>query len=143
MSRILAVTLLCVAIAACASPFRRAEPQDFRVSVVDNPAKKRYDVALASAVGAPLCLSKEGWPAEDGTFPMGYEGAVLTTTTGPLHPKAAMTTYCPGGCGEVRLEPGQTLRASVAYAAFGDAEVIAVDPVRSLSFPVYPYYCAR
>ena len=143
MNRILAGTLLCMAIAACASPFRRAEPRDFSVSVVDNPTKRRYDVTLASAVGTPLCLSKESWPAEDGTFPMGYEGAVLTTTTGPLHPKAAMTTYCPGGCGEVRLEPGQTLRASVAYAAFGDAEVIAVDPVRSLSFPVYPYYCAR
>lgn len=133
----------CVVIAACATSFKRATPEDFSITVTDSPAKKRYDVALTSTANATLCLSKESWPAEDGTFPMGYEGAVLTTASGPLHPKPAMTAYCPGGCGEVHLEPGQTLQASIAYAAFGDAEAIAVDPDRSLSFPVYPYYCTR
>lgn len=143
MRRLLIVAFLCTAMTAGTSPFRRADPQDFSVTVIDRPTEKRYDLVLTSAVSAPLCLSKENWPAQDGTFPMGYEGAVLTTTNGPLHPKTSLTAYCPGGCGEIRLEPAKTLRASIAYAAFGDAEVITADPVRSLSFIVYPYYCVR
>lgn len=140
---ILVAALLCMLIPACATQLRRADSKDFSVSVTDRATEKRYDVVLDSAADGPLCLSKESWPIENGTFPMGYQGAVLTTTNGPLHPKAAMTAYCPGGCGEVRLEPGQTLRASIAYAAFGDAEVIAADAARSLSFPVYHYCCER
>jgi len=143
MKKLLVAALLCMLIPACATQLRRADSKDFSVSVTDRATEKRYVVVLDSAADGPLCLSKESWPIENGTFPMGYEGAVLTTTNGPLHPKAAMTAYCPGGCGEVRLEPGQTLRASIAYAAFGDAEVIAADAARSLSFPVYPYYCER
>ena len=143
MSRFWAVAFGCMVIAACATSFQRAAPEDFSITVTDNPAQKLYDVALKSATNAPLCLSKESWPAEDGTFPMGYEGAMLVTTSGSLHPKSAMTAYCPGGCGEVRLEPGRTLQASIAYAAFGDADAIALDPARSLSFPVYPYYCTK
>lgn len=143
MSRLPVVILLCVATTACAGPTRWAEPQDSSFSVVDNPKEKRYDIALTASATAPLCLLKENWPAEDGTFPTGYEGAVLTVTTGLLQPKAVMTAYCPGGCGEVRLEPGQTLRSRIAYAAFGDAEIVAVDPVRSISFPVHPFYCRR
>lgn len=143
MRRLSAIVMMCMVMTACASSFQRAEPEDFSVSVIDNQSEKLYDVALTSAADRPLCLSKESWPAEDGTFPMGYQGTVLITTNGPLHPKAAMTAYCPGGCGEVRLEPGDTLRARITYAAFGDATAIATDPARSLSFPVYPYYCSR
>jgi hypothetical protein len=124
-------------------PDRWAEPQDFSFSVVNNPNGKRYDIALTSSATAPLCLLKENWPTEDGTFPTGYEGAVLTMTTSLLQPNAVMTVYSPGGCGEVRLEPGQTLRSRIAYAAFGDAEIVAVDPVRSISFSVHPFYCRR
>lgn len=143
MKKLLAATLLCTLIPACATQLRRADSKDFSVSVTDRATEKRYDVVLASAADETLCLSKESWPIENGTFPTGYEGAILTTTDGLLHPKAAMTAYCPGGCGEVHLEPGQALRASIAYAAFGDAEVIAADAARSLSFSVYPYYCER
>lgn len=143
MNRFLAIALVCVVATACATAFRRAEPGDFTVSVVDNVAARRFDVVLVSTADKPLCLSKESWPAEDGTFPMGYEGAVLTTAAGALHPKAAMTAYCPGGCGEVRIDPGQRMPASVAYAAFADADAIAADAQRSLAFPVYPYYCTK
>lgn len=128
---------------ACLGPLRHAAPGDFSLSLIDSPTQKRYEVVLTSSVSGPLCLSKESWPTEDGSFPMGNEGAVLTAASGALHPIVAMTAYCPGGCGEVRLQPGQTLRANIAYAAFGDAEVIAADPARSLSFSVHPYFCAR
>lgn len=143
MSRLPVVILLCVATTACTGAIRWAEPRHFSFSVVDNPKEKRYDIALTSSATAPLCLPKENWPAEDGTFPTGYEGAFLTMTTGLLQPNTVMTAYCPGGCGEVRLEPGQTLRSRIAYAAFGNAEIVASDPVRSISFPVHPFYCRQ
>lgn len=143
MKNILNVTVLCLTITACAGSFRRAEPLDFSLSVTDRLAERQYDVVLTSAAAVPLCLSKEGWPGPDGTFLTGYEGAILTTTAGPIHPKNVLTAFCPDGCGEVRLEPGQTLRGNITYAAFGSADDIAEDSARSLSFTVYPYYCRR
>ncbi|WP_152540982.1 hypothetical protein [Luteimonas huabeiensis] len=143
MSRLWALALSCAAISACATPFQRAEPGDFSVSVTDNVEERRFEVVLVSTATKPLCLSGESWPDESGKFPLGYEAVVLTTTNGLLHPRASITAYCPGGCGEVEIEAGQRLEAIVAYAAFGDAEVIAEDAQRSLEFPVYPYYCSR
>lgn len=42
--------------------------------------------------------------------------------------------YCPGGCGEVRVGSGQSVRGVLPYAAFGDAAAIAADSKLSLSF---------
>ncbi|MCD9007459.1 hypothetical protein LDO31_14665 [Luteimonas sp. XNQY3] len=143
MNRLRALALVALAITACASSYHRAEPGDFAVSVTDDVMRRQFAVTFVSKADRPLCISKESWPAEDGTFPLGWEGTVLSTSAGSLHPKAALTAYCPGGCGEVRIDAGQQLKASVAYSAFGDAEAIAADPQRSLAFPAYPYYCRR
>lgn len=127
----------------CASSIERAQPTAFELSISDNPSKRVFEVELKSKAERPLCLPVEAWPNEQGHFTTGYEAATLTTSAGLSQPRAAMTAYCPGGCGEIRVEPGKKVRGAIAYSAFGDATAIASDPTRKLSFQVFPYYCSR
>lgn len=113
---------------------------DFSLAIVDNPGKKRFEVALTSMAGVPLCLGREAWPADE-VLPPGFDGAslVLAKETKALLPTGS--AYCPGGCGQVRVRPGETLRGAVPYAAFGDAATIAALPDRRLVFEVHPFAC--
>lgn len=131
-------------LAACASsaPIRWAPSTDFALTITDNEAQRRFDVALTSKGAAPLCLSKESWPAEM-QLPLGFDGAVLTTTSGRKDLSPTGSAYCPGGCGYVRVEPGHVLRGAIPYAAFGDAAIIAGEPSRQLAFEVHPFICSN
>lgn len=132
------------ALTACASsaPTRWAPPTDFALDIADNPAQQHFDLTLTSKAAEPLCLSKEAWPAE-ASLPLGFDGATLNTSTGPQELLSTGSAYCPGGCGEVRVEPGQSVHGILPYAAFGDAAAIAADSTRSLSFEIHPYICSR
>lgn len=129
---------------ACASsaPIRWVQPADFALAITDNPAKQQFDLTLTSKAAEPLCLSKEAWPAEAG-LPLGFDGATLITSTGAKELLPTGSAYCPGGCGELRVGAGQSVRGVLPYAAFGDAVAITADSTRSLSFEVHPYVCSR
>lgn len=144
MKHSLIVLTLSAALAACTSsaPIRWAPPTDFDLAVADNPALRRFDLTLTSKAADPLCLSREAWPAE-GAVPAGFDGATLTTSSGKRELLPTGSAYCPGGCGEVRVEPGQTVRGTLPYSAFGDATAIAEDTVRSLAFEVHPFVCSQ
>lgn len=135
--------LLVMALTSCVSSpaIRWAPLTDFEFIIADNPAHQRFDVTLTSKANAPLCLSKEAWPTAAG-LPAGFDGATLTTSTGKKELLPTGSAYCPGGCGNVRLEPGQLLAGMVPYAAFGDAPTIAADPSRKLQFVVHPFVCS-
>lgn len=143
MNRHLAVLAL-AAITACATsvPIRWASPSDYDLTIVDNVAQGRFDITWTSKAVAALCLSKEAWPDKDG-LPLGFDGAVLTTSSGEKALLPTGSAYCPGGCGEVRLEPGQEVHGTLPYAAFGDSAAIASDAGHSLAFSVHPYYCTK
>ncbi|WP_203323320.1 hypothetical protein [Pseudoxanthomonas beigongshangi] len=143
MNRYLAV-LAVTAITACATsvPIRWASPSDYDLTIVDNTAQSRFDITWTSKAVAALCLSKEAWPDKDG-LPPGFDGAVLTTSSGEKAVLPTGSAYCPGGCGEVRLESGQEVRGILPYAAFSDSAIIADDAGRSLAFSVHPYYCTK
>lgn len=136
--------LALAALTACASSasIRWASPTDFALDIVDNPAQQHFDLTLTSKATEPLCLSKEAWPDKAG-LPLGFDGATLITSTGPKELLPTGSAYCPGGCGEVRVESGQSVRGVLPYAAFGDAAAIAADSKRSLSFEIHPYICSR
>lgn len=142
MGRTLAVVVLCMATGACVGPTRYAAPGSFSLSVTDNPADKQFDLVLNSAANAPLCLAKETWPAESGV-PLGFDGAVLQTPSGSRSLQSTGSAYCPGGCGELRIEPGRSLRGVVPYRLFGDEGVIAAEAQRTLRFEVHPWPCGR
>lgn len=110
------------------------------LETIDNPRQERFDLILTSKSSAALCLSMESWPV-DTVVPPGFVGAVLNTTTGPKGLLPTGSAYCPGGCGEVRLEPGRQLRGAIAYKAFGDSSEIAAELDRELEFTVHPYVC--
>ncbi|MGO1073688.1 hypothetical protein [Lysobacter sp. CA199] len=131
-------------VAGCATiaAIRWAPDTDFTLAITDNPSQRRFDLVLMSKAVVALCLSKESWPAEAG-LPAGFDGAVLNTATGPKSLLPTGSAYCPGGCGEVRIEPGQLVRGTIAYKAFGDAAAIAADANRTLAFTAHPYICGR
>ncbi|HYG07918.1 MAG TPA: hypothetical protein VD865_16115 [Stenotrophomonas sp.] len=142
MTRGLSLLTLTV-LAACASsaPIRWASPAEFDLAVADNPAQQRFDLTLISKAAAPLCLSREAWPAEK-AVPAGFDGATLTTASGKKELLPTGSAYCPGGCVEVRVEPGQAVRGALPYSAFGDAATIAADATRTLIFEVHPFVCS-
>lgn len=128
-------------LAACAmSPIRWAPASDYALNITDNPAQQRFDLVLSSKSDKPLCLSKEAWPAEAG-LPPGFDGATMTTSSGPNSLLPTGSAYCPGGCGEVRIEPGQQIKGIIGYSAFGDVAAIAAERSRSLAFRAQPYIC--
>lgn len=131
------------ALAACASsaPIRWAPPTDFDLAVADNPTQQHFDLTLTSKATEPLCLSREAWPAE-AALPAGFDGATLTTSSGKKELLPTGSAYCPSGCGEVRVEPGKSVRGILPYAAFGDAATIAADATRILAFEVHPFVCS-
>ncbi len=136
--------LLALTVASCATTaaIQWAPESEFALATTDNPGQQRFDLVLSSKSDKPLCLSKEAWPAEAG-LPPGFDGATLTTSSGSKSLLPTGSAYCPGGCGEVRIEPGQLVRGIITYQAFGDATAIAVDTNRSLTFAVHPYVCAQ
>lgn len=137
------VALVGVALAACAStPIRWANEGDFKLHIQDNPAQQRFDLTLNSTAEVALCLSRESWPGVEG-LPAGFDGAALTTTSGEKKLLPTGSAYCPGGCGQVHIEPGQSVPGFIPYSAFGDADVIAADDSRTLDFAVRPYVCSQ
>lgn len=142
MKHTLVVLVSLAILSACASssPIRWARATDYALAITDNPDQQRFDVVLASKADVPLCLSKEAWPAVE-ALPAGFNDAVLTTSVGTLDLLPTGSAYCPGGCGEVRLEPGQHVQGQIPYGAFGDASAIAADSTRLLTFQVHPYQC--
>lgn len=128
-----------ILLATCAS-VESATDAEFDLSIQDNLALQRFDVVLTSTASTPLCLSKESWPEPAG-LPLGFDGAVLSTSSGTKALLPTGSAYCPGGCGEARIESGQQLAGAIGYAAFGDAAAIAPESPRVLAFQVRPYRC--
>lgn len=137
-----AATILGVlALAACATPSIRWVPAtDYALDIIDNASQQRFDLVLSSKASTTLCLSKEGWP-DSTALPAGFDGAVLTTSNGKNGLLPTGSAYCPSGCGEIRIEPGQKVAGTIPYSAFGDTAAILSDDKRMLTFDVHPYRC--
>lgn len=130
-------------LAGCSPATIRWVPHtDYSVSIDDNPAQERFDLLLTSRASQAICLTNESWPGEKG-LPPGFQGAQLKTSDGQSKLLPTGSAYCPGGCGELRIEPGQQVRGVIKYGAFGDPTTIAADKIRVLLFSPQPYVCTR
>lgn len=130
--------------AACASTSAPLTPDAYSLKVTDNPAKRRFDVVLQSHHDRALCVETYDWPTSEGALFVESSVVSLSTVGGLLAVNSTMrSVYCPGGCGETRIEPGETLAGHFAYAAFGDAERIAADSSRRLDYAISPHVCQR
>jgi len=135
--------LVSMALAACATPaaIRWTPADDYALVITDNSGMQRFEVTLTSSASTAICLSKEAWPSA-GALPAGFDGAKLALSSGTVDLLPTGSAYCPGGCGEVRIEPGRQVLGHIPYSAFGDAASIAAEGTRSLIFQVHPYQCA-
>ncbi|WP_413975380.1 hypothetical protein [Stenotrophomonas acidaminiphila] len=133
---------LMAALAACASTISRPTGDRYALRITDNVADGRFDVALTSNDSRPLCVSIESWPNSSGYFTVEKEDTYVKSGADVLSANSKlMSAYCPGGCGEHRIEPQGELHGFIAYEAFGDAGRLAKDVNKELEFPVSPYYC--
>ncbi|WP_294995441.1 hypothetical protein [uncultured Stenotrophomonas sp.] len=138
---LLSIALMALAACAAVPAIRWVPASDYALAVTDNPGAQRFDVTLISRAKAPICVSREWWPTV-GALPAGFDGATLVLSGGARNLLPTGSAYCPGGCGEIRIEPGRQLQGQIPYSAFGDAAEIAADGERSLGFQVHPYECA-
>lgn len=145
MSRLprLATYLLLAGLIGCATPIERPTPERYSLHVTDNISARRFDVVLRSHDVRPLCVSIENWPSVDGYLHMGSDMATVQLMDGILSAHDDNFGYCPGGCGEHRIESYGELRGFIAYEAFGDATRLAADSSKQLQFSAAPSYCRR
>lgn len=127
---------------ACVSAPQRPSEEGFSLDVVDNAAEQRFDLTLVSHDAKPLCIQMEAWPSQSGLMPTQNFAAVLIGQQGEWLSESDMfSAYCPGGCGEHRIEPNSQLKGFIAYRAFGDPRQVAEMPEKRLRFSVKPFYC--
>lgn len=129
-------------VVACATSIERPSPEVYALHVADNTAEQRFDVVLKSHDDRALCVSTESWPSGSGLLPTANDEIVVLTGQEELPVRSELfSAYCPGGCGEHRIEPHGELRGFILYEAFGDAAKLAVDPSKQLRISVTPFYC--
>lgn len=135
---ILLIILLC----SCAQRVVRPAADSYKLKVADNSEARRFDVSLESGNTRALCISIENWPNQSGYFTIEKGDTFVQVGTNRFLAKSGlMSAYCPGGCGEHRIEPNGSLRGFISYEAFDNSEKLSTESKKHLNFPVTPYYC--
>lgn len=134
--------LISVALCSCAHEFLRPASDRYKLNVLDNVEKHRFEVSLQSSDDRALCVSVENWPNPSGRFSVEKEDVFLQIGNDwiPVN-SPLMSAYCPGGCGELRIEPHGHIEGFISYEVFGDVKVIEGALTKQLNFPIAPYYC--
>lgn len=141
-SRLLVVVMLTCPLMACSPNVVRPSDDRFRLSVIQDDANHRFNIAFSSKDERPICISKENWPNTAGRFTVDNGDVFLKIGADSLPSRSPlMSAYCPGGCGELRIGPMEELRGFIAYDSFGEPAQIAAETEKDLIFDVYPYYC--
>ncbi|MFE3970181.1 MULTISPECIES: hypothetical protein [unclassified Stenotrophomonas] len=136
------VVFLAGGLCSCSHGIIRPAAENYRVDVVDRAEERRFDVSLVSNDDRALCVSKESWPDATGGFSVARDDTFVLAGGDRLQARSGlMSAYCPGGCGEHRVEPHGALRGFISYEAFAGSKVLAGEGRKELHFSVSPYYC--
>lgn len=130
-----------LAVIACTATATRPAVDRYALQISDNVSEHRFDMVLKSHDDQAICVQVDKWPNRSGQLHMGSDLAKLRTDTGVLQALDENFGYCPGGCGQHRIEPHGELRGFIAYEAFGDPEQLAADASKKLQFLLMPFYC--
>lgn len=125
----------------CAVKDNRPDLGQYSFEITDNPNERSFDIVLKSHAIRPLCISIENWPSRDGQLHMGSSLATLELSESSLPARDDNFGYCPGGCGQYRIEAGEELRGFITYAVFGEPERLVLHSSKRLQFSVSPHYC--
>ena len=112
---------------------------DLRFEVLDNPVEGRVELKLLNRSPGALCLSPSNWPDQDGRLHQASRSVYLIIGERIFPIEEFNAGYCPGGC-SVRVEPGETVFASIPYSEFRLPEVFRSSP-KLLEFFPYPTPC--
>jgi hypothetical protein len=142
----MALFLLVAVCSACASngtPTSDQTPPKFSLSVSDKTLERQFNLVFHSDDERNLCFPVEQWPSSAGSLDSGSQRAVLVSGEHRMPAFDDNFGYCPGGCGFIRVRPGEELRGRITYSQFGDPKLIAAFGTRTLSFSLYPKICGR
>ena len=112
---------------------------DFTLTVRDAPGARRFELEL-TAGAVPICFGIQQWPDAHGRLDTGSLAHVVTDA-GRFAARNFNFGYCPGGCGELRVEPGARLSAVISYDEFPQAAQLSASSARHLHFAFRPYRC--
>ena len=141
--RVAFVVLIPMACAACAStPVASPQPK-FALTVSNEPAAKRFLVSLRSLEQhQQVCLNVRHWPKAGNIF--APHAASVVTVAGTFEADFVDMGYCPGGCGEIRLGPLQTISGELSYSAFPEESRLAAEQGHAqLSLDIHPTFCTE
>lgn len=131
----LAVITLLAGCVTAATPLT----DDFTLTIRNASEARRFELEL-TAGAAPICFVIQQWPDDHGRLDTGSL-AYAVTDAGRFAARDYNFGYCPGGCGELRVEAGGRLHAFVSWDEFPEEARLATSSVRRLEFPFSPRRC--
>ena len=85
-------------------------PARFTLAIADHPERNEFSVRIVSEDDRDLCLPVDDWPDSRGRLTEGADIARVRLSSGEVRPMVSgISTYCPGGCGTVRIKAGSVL----------------------------------
>ena len=100
---------------------------------VDLPEQRRIELSYRNDRGVAVCLTPEFWPNHAGKIDQASDIIFLVVGDHRFPIEEFNTGYCPG-CA-VRVEPGETVRATIVYESFGVPDALANKEKRLIFTP--------
>ena len=94
----------------------------YRITITDRPAQRRFVIALHSMDTRPLCLSPNWWPNKSGEVACPW--VTLESSEKTFEPRGANFGLL-GPESVIRIDPGKSIVAFIDYEQFGTADRIA------------------
>jgi hypothetical protein len=131
--------MLALLAGGCASaPLTPVAADEYRLTIVDNPGHRRFDLTLEALGPRRLCIFSDDWPTGEN-----FDGAILRAGDFAATSEAKLSWYCPGGCGDLEIRAGAPLRGTLPYSAFGDPDDIAVLDDKALTLEPHLQLCTK
>lgn len=111
-----AAFLIAMSRASCATTQQPIGQSSYRLSIIDNSAQQRFDLVLINKEAHAICVDIDEWPTGRGQLRVDDGQVSVEVDSKRYISRGALSTaYCPGGCGELRVEAGAELRGSLDY----------------------------
>ena len=130
-------------LSGCSHAHRESDvrPLSYSFESTDDLARKRFRLKFQSKDSRSICFTVEQWPSSIGHVDGGSQVASVLIHGQSFPASDANFGYCPGGCGYIRVEPGQALAGAIGYDQFPSAGSLLDQPNKILQFTVYPTQC--
>ena len=143
-SKTIVACLICAqGLSGCSHTHRESNvrPLSYSFESTNDLALKRFKLKFQSNDSRSICFTVEQWPSTIGHVDGGSQVASVLIHGQSFPALDANFGLCPGGCGYIRVKPGQTLTGAIGYDQFPSAGSLLNQPHKTLQFTVYPTQC--